>query len=197
MASLVLSGDTSGSITVSAPAVSGSNTQTLAAVTGTLAPVVSGTAQTAPFTDNTRAEFTGIPSWAKRITVMFNVVSTSSTSNLLVQIGSGSFATTNYASAAFSIDGTNATGVSVSTAGFLVARVVTAAATFNGLISICLISGNSWVESGNLINSTTTGFGTTSTGSITLGGALDRVRVTTVNGTDTFDTGSIINILYE
>jgi hypothetical protein len=35
-----------------------------------------------------------------------------------------------------------------------------------------------------------------SAGSKTLSGTLDRVRITTVNGTDTFDAGSI-NILYE
>jgi hypothetical protein len=33
-------------------------------------------------------------------------------------------------------------------------------------------------------------------GSIALSGTLDRVRITTVNGTDTFDAGTI-NILYE
>ena len=33
-------------------------------------------------------------------------------------------------------------------------------------------------------------------GELKLAGALDRVRITTVNGTDTFDAGSI-NILYE
>ena len=33
-------------------------------------------------------------------------------------------------------------------------------------------------------------------GNVTLGGALDRIRVTTVNGTDLFDAGSI-NIMYE
>jgi hypothetical protein len=33
-------------------------------------------------------------------------------------------------------------------------------------------------------------------GSVTLSGTLDRVRITTVNGTDTFDAGTI-NILYE
>jgi hypothetical protein len=76
MASLVLSGDTSGSITVAAPAVSGSNTQTLAAVTGTLAPIVSGTAVTAT---GTSVDFTGIPSWVKRVTVMFSGVSTNGT----------------------------------------------------------------------------------------------------------------------
>ena len=36
----------------------------------------------------------------------------------------------------------------------------------------------------------------TSGGSVTLSGILDRIRITTVNGTDTFDAGSI-NILYE
>jgi hypothetical protein len=35
-----------------------------------------------------------------------------------------------------------------------------------------------------------------SAGAVTLSGTLDRVRITTVNGTDTFDAGSI-NILYE
>ena len=33
-------------------------------------------------------------------------------------------------------------------------------------------------------------------GSISLAGTLDRVRITTVNGTDTFDAGTI-NIRYE
>jgi hypothetical protein len=33
-------------------------------------------------------------------------------------------------------------------------------------------------------------------GVLALGGVLDRIRITTINGTDTFDAGSI-NILYE
>jgi hypothetical protein len=33
-------------------------------------------------------------------------------------------------------------------------------------------------------------------GTVTLSGTLDRVRITTVNGTDTFDAGTV-NILYE
>jgi len=82
MASLVLAGDTSGSITVSAPAVAGSTTQTLVNVTGTLAPVVSGTAIT--LTNQTAPEFTGIPSWAKRITLTFSSVSTNGTATQLL-----------------------------------------------------------------------------------------------------------------
>ena len=37
---------------------------------------------------------------------------------------------------------------------------------------------------------------TTGGGSVTLSGALDRVVLTTVGGTDTFDAGSV-NIIYE
>lgn len=146
-------------------------------------------------TSGTSIDFTSIPSWVKRITVMYSGVSTNGTSNYLVQIGSGSVTSSGYASGSFSVDGTNSTGTSTSTAGFLTARVVTAAALFTGSIVISNITGNTWVECGSLIN-ISAGWGTTSTGSLALAGVLDRVRITTVGGTDTFDAGSI-NILYE
>jgi hypothetical protein len=40
------------------------------------------------------------------------------------------------------------------------------------------------------------GWSVTGAGNLSLSGALDRVRITSFNGTDTFDAGSI-NILYE
>ena len=197
MASLVLSGDTSGSITVSAPAVAGSTTQTLVNVTGTLAPIVSGTAQTAPFTDNTRAEFTSIPPWVKRITVMFQAVGTNGTSNLQIQIGSGSFATSNYTSACTYNSSGNAPTVLNVTSGFLLTPINGATEVMTGIATIVLISSNSWVFSGSLSDSALVPNVNTGTGSIALGGTLDRIRVLAVNGTDTFDTGSVINILFE
>lgn len=107
MASLVLSGDTSGSITVSAPAVSGSNTQTLVATTGTLAPIVSGTAQAS--TSGTSIDFTGIPSWVKRITVMFQGVSTNGSNDIQIQLGTSSgFTISGYLGASNSTAGTGA-----------------------------------------------------------------------------------------
>ena len=51
MASIVVSGDTSGAITIAAPAIAGTNTLTLPASTGTL--VVTGGAQTIEFADGT------------------------------------------------------------------------------------------------------------------------------------------------
>jgi hypothetical protein len=59
---------------------------------------------------------------------------------------------------------------------------------------LTLISGNTWVSSHTL--KTATNLLGVGGGDVTLTGALDRLILTTVNGTDTFDAGSI-NILYE
>jgi hypothetical protein len=45
MSNVILTGDTSGTLNLSAPLIAGTNTQTLVAATGTLAPLISGTAQ--------------------------------------------------------------------------------------------------------------------------------------------------------
>jgi hypothetical protein len=155
-----------------------------------LYPLVSGTSQTA---SSTSVDFTGIPSWVKRITVMFSGVSTSGTSAIQIQIGAGSFVTTGYSGATATV-GTSATGLNVQTAGFVLAVNVSAATTASGVATLALLGSNIWTETGTVFSrNDSTGV---STGSITLGGTLDRVRVTTANGTDTFDAGTI-NILYE
>jgi len=142
-------------------------------------------------------DFLSIPSWVKRITVMFNGVSTNGTSVVQVQIGAGSIVSTGYVSASMSGSATSS-GTTASTTGFAIYNVNAAADVRSGHFIITNISGNIWVCSftiGNGANGTTDAacFGG---GNITLGGTLDRVRITTVNGTDTFDAGSI-NILYE
>ena len=151
--------------------------------------VVSGTSVAS--TSGTSIDFTSIPSWVKRVTVMLDGVSTSGTSNIQIQLGdSGGFEITGYSATA----NTGATVVS-STTGLILLAATLAADTYQGLISICSLSGNAWVSSGTLCQ-----LGTNRTqfcaGSKTLSTTLDRVRITTVNGTDTFDAGSI-NILYE
>jgi hypothetical protein len=143
-------------------------------------------------TSGTSIDFTGIPSWVKRITVMFNGVSTSGTSFRLVQIGAGSVTTSGYLSYCNQFD--SAPSTTSSTQGFLIAENFTAATLSYGHVVITNISANSWVYSAVFGDSTPAV--TLAGGSITLGGTLDRVRITTVNGTDTFDAGSI-NILYE
>jgi hypothetical protein len=163
---------------------------------GAVYPLVSGTAVAS--TSGTSIDFTGIPSTAKRITVMFSAVSTNSTSNLLLQIGNGSVITTGYDSSASSFNAVNAG----STIGYiLTAGNLFAGSLISGLVVITLAnsSTNLWVSAGTINNSTvpaTNGSGNVSGGNKALSGALDRVRITTVNGTDTFDAGTI-NILWE
>jgi hypothetical protein len=121
---------------------------------------------------------------------MFNAVSTSGSSNILLQIGSGSVSTSGYSSGCWMANTTNVS----STAGLILTGATVAASTYFGNIFICLQTGNTWVESHALGSPGT--YNAIGGGSIALGGVLDRVRITTVNGTDTFDAGTI-NILYE
>jgi hypothetical protein len=163
---------------------------TAAVPTGTLYPIVSGTAVAS--TSGTSIDFTGIPSWVKRITVMLQDVSTNGSSNLLIQLGdSGGVETTGYLGAG----NNSAVGVSNFTTGFGSNLANTSGSILQGIVTIQNINGNSWIASGALSRSDAAALGTTA-GSKSLSATLDRVRITTVNGTDTFDAGSI-NILYE
>lgn len=197
MASVVISGDTSGSVTLSAPTVAGSSTQTLVAATGTLAPIISGTSQAS--TSGTAIDFTGIPSWAKRITIIFNGVSTTGagTRQVMVQVGTGGTATTSgYLSAANSIVTTTVSS-NTSTSAFILesSGAAGANAARSGSVVISNISGNTWI-SNHVIASQATAATSYGGGSVTLSGVLDMVRITTSPTTDPFDAGSI-NIMYE
>lgn len=193
MSSVVLTGDTSGSGTITVPAVAGTFTATIGSATGTHYPFTSGTAVAS--TSGTSIDFTSIPSWVKRITVMFSGISTNGTSNYQVQIGAGSVVTSGYAAAVTAATSTWTGNIGSATGGFQFYNTGAASDVVNGHLVLTLISGNTWVSSSNVIAST--GLRASSgAGSLALGGTLDRVRITTVNGTDTFDAGSI-NILYE
>ena len=197
MASLVLAGDTSGSITVSAPTVAGSNTQTLVAATGTLAPLISGTAIT--LTNQTAPDFTSIPSWVKRITVMFSGVSTNSTGNILVQLGdAGGYETTGYTSISAYAGASNAAGATSSTSGFVVNTGTSATTVFYGNIVLNLVNAStfSWVASHCFgITQGATLYSVQGGGNKTLSDTLTSVRLY-IDGTQQFDAGTI-NILYE
>jgi hypothetical protein len=164
-------------------------------VPGTGSQLVQGT--TVASTSGTSIDFTSIPSWVKRITVSLRGVSTSGSSDYLVQIGSGSITNTGYAMASVPVQGSASSGsATTSTIGFnLTAGSVNSASFMTGLIYLVSMGGNVWVENATLVDSGGNR-APLSSGSLALSGALDRVRVTTVNGTDTFDAGSI-NILYE
>jgi hypothetical protein len=155
-------------------------------------PLTLGTAQAA--TSGTSIDFTGIPSWAKRITLMLGVVSTSGTSDLLVQGGAGSIDTATYNDVVSGIVGTAVGSTTVTTIGFRLTPSVTAATTNSGQLVMTLIGSNRWAVTHTLTRND--GIVAIGGGDKLFSGTLDRIRLTTVNGTDTFDGGSM-NILCE
>jgi hypothetical protein len=144
-------------------------------------------------TSGTSIDFTGIPAWVKRITVMFGGVSTNGGSNVQIQLGDvSSIETTGYLGSTAYIG--VPTAATRSTTGLLVSQTG-AAENILGMAVIVLLSGTTWVHQ-SVTGRSTTDFMNVAGGSKTLTGTLTRIRITTVNGTDTFDAGSV-NILYE
>lgn len=206
--SVVLLGSTSGSITLQEPAVAGTTVLDLPATSGNVVvdsatqtltnktieggAITSGTAVAS--TSGTSIDFTSIPSWVKRITVMFNEVSISGTANILIRLGTSSgFVSTGYISTSNIFNNASGSSGSSSTGGFLLFDG-DASYILSGTCVITLVSSNNFVATHSLkVNTTNIILGS---GSLPLGGTLDRVRITTSNGTDTFDAGTI-NILYE
>lgn len=159
---------------------------------GTLVPVV-GVAQAA--TSGTSRDFTGIPSWVKRITLSLSGVSTNGAAQPMIQLGtSGGVQSTGYSTASTSItSGVNASS-NYSNGWQLYSG--SAASVLSGTFTLVLVdpATGTWAGSG-----TFSSFGPGVlfvVGSKQLSGTLDRIRLTTANGTDTFDAG-IVNILYE
>jgi hypothetical protein len=151
--------------------------------------LTSGTSVSA---SGTSVDFTSIPSWVKRITVMFSGVSTNGTSQTQIQLGdAGGFETSGYVGTT----GYNASYVNYSSGfTFDTASSVSAATVRYGAMILNYVGSNMWVVcgTGGTGGSAVFYFG----GAKTLSDTLTQVRITTVNGTDTFDLGSI-NILYE
>lgn len=211
---LRLNGSTSGYVEIDAPATAGSNTLVLPtgngsngqylqtngsgalswSTSGLPAQVLTlGTAVAS--TSGTSIDFTGIPSTVKRITVMFDGVSGSGASDLLFQLGdSGGIETTGYKGAA-TLTGTSSLTTKNFTSGFGAEWGGVTAKIWQGSISFMNLTGNTWVANGIFGRSDNPNAVSTA-GSKTLSDVLTQVRITHVNGTDTFDAGSI-NILYE
>jgi hypothetical protein len=144
-------------------------------------------------TTNTSLDFTSIPSWVKRITVMLNGISTNGSSDYFLRIGAGSFANTGY-SGYVSYHNFNSPTNSARqffSTGFTI-YAGSAAEASNGVLQLVLLSGNTWILSGQIA---TDNYSWSYFGSITLSGILDRVQLVT-NGTEVFDAGTI-NIMYE
>lgn len=200
-----LNGSTSGYTELDAPAVAGNNTLKMPTSNGSAgqsmttdgsgnlsfgSSIVSGTSQAS--TSGTSIDFTGIPSWAKRVTVILSGVSTNGSSNIRIRLGSGSVQTTGYNSRGTA--GTTGWNSVVSTAGGFDVANNGSANFVDGHIVFHNPAANTWIAAG-LMTSDFPAIVWTG-GNVGLSGTLDRIRITTANGTDTFDAGTI-NLLWE
>jgi hypothetical protein len=184
----------SGATTADILSVNASGAITGATING--GAVTSGTAVAS--TSGTAIDFTSIPSWVKKITVMLNGVSTSGTSNpWLIQVGdSGGIEATGYLATSTRLL-TSTLNTGTATSGFNINVNNASTNVCHGSMTITLLdlSTNSWVASGVFTNSALSE-SIPCAGSKSLSATLDRVRITTSGGTDTFDAGTV-NILYE
>jgi hypothetical protein len=139
-------------------------------------------------TSGTSVDFTGIPSWVKRITVILDRVSTNGSDNLYIQLGD----TDGIENTGYDSDVSTRGGDTAVTSGFILTRSSASSSICNGIVTICNCTGNTWISSGNVSESLTVN---SSTGSKTLSAKLDRIRLTG-GGTNTFDAGQV-NIIYE
>jgi hypothetical protein len=141
---------------------------------------------------STSVDFTSMPSWINIITVTFRNISNGG-SDILVQLGTSSgFTTSGYVSTSIDFDGSGSATTS-STAG-LILKVNGASNIINGIMVIAYTGSNAWVNNHSV--STATNVMSTGGGTIALGGTLDRVRITSVSGSDVFDAGTL-NVSYQ
>lgn len=152
-----------------------------------------GTAFTAT-TSGTSVTITGIPSWAKRVTVVLNSVSTSGISPIVLQAGpSGGVDTTDYQ---YQVSEGSGRLSGISGNGFYLLYTAVAANSVSGFVTLVSPGSNLWFESGNIGSPGGATQTAVSAGVKQTSGTLERIRLTTVSGTDTFDGGSIA-IIYE
>ena len=164
-----------------------------ATVPGTGSQLVQGTSVAT--TSGTSVTFSSIPSWVKRITLSFAGVSVSGSSVPLVQIGDSSIKTTGYLGSSSNQSGTT-TNLS---SGFLVVdpNIGTAGRLWQGILTIALLDSatNKYVGTSKSGTSNSAD-GSSMGGYNTLTAVLSQLKLTTVNGTDTFTAGAV-NILFE
>jgi hypothetical protein len=170
---------------------------TASVATGALYPIVPSTAKAYNWngaTTNTFLEFTALPSWVKRITLMFSGLSTNGTSDIIVQLGTGAtptYTTTGYLGTCI----TGTASLTNYTTGLLLSNVVTATDIGHGNMYITNVTGNTWTETHcyGASDSTLIRHGA---GAIPLAAALTAIRITTAGGVNVFDAGTV-NIFYE
>ena len=170
-----------------------------AVLPSTIAPTLFVEATAQASTSGTAINFTGIPSWAKRVTMLLKAVSTNGTSRLLVQIGdtgSGGYLSTGYSCLTSGIIPASAQGTQSTADGASLYNASAAAGAWDARVTFSRVSA----ASGNWVFDGTAGLSSNSglyhmVGGIQISGSLDKIRLTTAGG-DMFDAGQV-NVTWE
>lgn len=206
---LRLNGATSGFVELNAPDAAGSNTLTLPDGNGTsgqylqtdgsgglswqtvaTSNITYSTAQAT--TSGTAVIFTDVPSGVKKITLMFDQVSTSAADRIVVLLSTGGvLKQTGYDSASMRIQDGTAPGAFTSTTYFTAIVSDNTIREWKAMYVLTNISGNKWLFSGTGSDDTRA---VVSNGVVDLGGAIDNIRIAT--DTNVFDGGQV-NVMYE
>lgn len=201
---IVLDGTSGATLPVPLAVAQGGTGQTTLTSLPLVSPVISGTpsgvgiltSATVQSALTTAVLFSSIPSWAKRITVMFNGVSTTATGVPSLRLGTvGGIENTGYTSSVNLIGTATVSGQVSATSGFELVTTGIAASLYSGNIVLTNITANTWIISGSL-NVPLAGYNYLCAGNKALAGVLTQLQLTTTGGTDTFDAGTI-NIMYE
>jgi len=142
-------------------------------------------------TSGTSIDITGIPSGVTEITVLFKAVSTNGASSLSIQIGNGSIVTTGYISNGGGTSASSLTNTEF-TNGFALMDSTDATWALTGYYTLKAYGNNWFIHGGGTRNTIYSCWGY---GGKTLSGTLDRIRITTIGGSNTFDAGEV-NITY-
>jgi hypothetical protein len=160
--------------------------------TATYAPLISGTAQTA---SGATVSFTGIPSWAKRITVLLVGVTTVSSGIPAIRAGAGSYEATGYLGATVKVGSVNTTdGGASATTSWDIVNSASSTYIYTGQLVITKFSGNQYIISGLLQYNTSTGL--IVNGVKTFSGDISQLQLRMSTGADTFNGGTM-NIMWE
>ena len=216
---LKLKGSTSGFTAIDAPAVAGDNTLVLPGgngtsgqylqtdgsgglswqtVTSTNTTIQRGTAQSTASGSAVTFDLSSVTGNIRLVYVMFDDLSTTGSApndTPIVQIGDAGVVDTSGYSAMWMYSNSGSTGTTEVTQGF---PIINGTATYlnSGTMVLTNFNGNKWnatslVHGRQASSNDALGFGA---GSITIGGALDTIRVTTIGSN--FDGGNV-NIMWE
>lgn len=147
-------------------------------------------------TSGTSIDFTGIPAGTKQIVVSFKDVSTNGTSPKIILLGdAGGFETSSYKSSCVTL--TTAANVSANISSAFIINSIVADHKTSGSMTFTLENATAfaWVATGSFFDGFGYDIAFLTAGKKELSQELNSIRITTVNGTDTFDLGEI-NIAY-